>query len=65
MLRMSDALVANLPERHGDRVVDLNCLTEARRQFVDIDQIRQKYHAIVQEERIGEEQAQEKPKMQI
>jgi transposase len=37
MLWMSDALAANTPKRHADRVVDLNCLTHARRQFVDIE----------------------------
>ena len=36
MLWMSDALAANTPKRHGERVVDLNCLVHARRQFVDI-----------------------------
>jgi len=36
MLWMSDALAANTPKRHPERVVDLNCLTHARRQFVDI-----------------------------
>lgn len=36
MLRMADALAANTLKRHGDRVVNLNCLTHARRQFVDI-----------------------------
>lgn len=36
MLRMADALAANTLKRHGDRVVDLNCLTHARRQFVEI-----------------------------
>ena len=36
MLRMADALAANTLKRHDDRVVDLNCLTHARRQFVDI-----------------------------
>lgn len=36
MLRMADALAANTLKRHGDRVVDLNCLVHARRQFVDI-----------------------------
>jgi transposase len=36
MLWMSDALAANTPKRHGDRVVDLKCLTHARRQFIEI-----------------------------
>ncbi|NJM09214.1 IS66 family transposase [Candidatus Gracilibacteria bacterium] len=36
MLWMSDALAANTPKRHGERVVDLNCLVHARRQFVEI-----------------------------
>jgi len=36
MLWMSDALAANTPKRHGERVMDLNCLVHARRQFVDI-----------------------------
>ncbi|MGB5831484.1 MAG: IS66 family transposase, partial [Thiohalocapsa sp.] len=36
MLWMSDALAANTPKRHCERVVDLNCLVHARRQFSDI-----------------------------
>jgi len=36
MLWMSDALAANTPKHHPERVVDLNCLVHARRQFVDI-----------------------------
>ncbi|WP_200335037.1 IS66 family transposase [Thiocystis violacea] len=36
MLWMSDALAANTPKRHGERVVDLSCLVHARRQFVEI-----------------------------
>ncbi len=36
MLWMSDALAANTPKRRCERVVDLNCLVHARRQFVDI-----------------------------
>ncbi len=36
MLWMSDALAANTPQQHPERVVDLNCLVHARRQFVDI-----------------------------
>jgi hypothetical protein len=36
MLWMSDALAANRPKQHPERVVDLNCLVHARRQFVDI-----------------------------
>jgi transposase len=36
MLWMSDALAANTPKCHGKRVVGLNCLVHARRQFVDI-----------------------------
>jgi transposase len=36
MLWMSDALAANTPKRHCERVVDLNCLVHARRQFVEI-----------------------------
>jgi hypothetical protein len=37
MLWMSDGLAANTPKRHAERVVDLNCLVHARRQFVDIE----------------------------
>jgi len=33
MLWMSDALAANTPKCQGARVVDLNCLVHARRQF--------------------------------
>ena len=36
MLWMSDALAANTPKCQGARVVDLNCLVHARRQFVDL-----------------------------
>ncbi len=36
MLWMSDALAANTPKQHPERVVDLNCLVHARRQFVEI-----------------------------
>jgi hypothetical protein len=36
MLWMSDALAANTPKRRCERVVDLNCLVHARRQFVAI-----------------------------
>jgi transposase len=38
MLWMSDALAANRPKRHCERVVDLNCLAHARRQFVEIQE---------------------------
>ncbi|MGB5831666.1 MAG: transposase [Thiohalocapsa sp.] len=38
MLWMSDALAANTPTHHRERVVDLNCLVHARRQFVEIDE---------------------------
>ena len=36
MLWMSDALAANTPKRHPERVVDLKCLTHGRRQFIEI-----------------------------
>jgi transposase len=39
MVWMSDALAANTPKRYGDRVVDLNCLVHARRQFVEIQDV--------------------------
>ena len=39
MLWMSDALAANTPQRHRERVVDLNCLVHARRQFIDIQDV--------------------------
>ncbi len=38
MLWMSDALAANSPKRHPERVVDLSCLVHGRRQFVDIQE---------------------------
>jgi transposase len=37
MLWMSDALAANTPKHRRERVVDLNCLAHARRQFVEIN----------------------------
>jgi transposase len=36
MLWMSDALAANTPKRHPERVVDMKCLTHGRRQFIEI-----------------------------
>ncbi|MEJ2389731.1 MAG: transposase, partial [Chromatiaceae bacterium] len=35
---MSDALAANTPKAHKERVLDLSCLVHGRRQFVDIEE---------------------------